>query len=108
MALAQLTPEQTRTWAREEKDRWWFENIYRGDLPQLTLRSGLTGFFLGGILSATNLYVAGKTSVTLGVNLTSVILAFAMFRFLARVGLGKDFTILENNAMQSIATSGVT
>jgi uncharacterized oligopeptide transporter (OPT) family protein len=105
MALAQLTDEQTRTWTREEKDRWWFEKIYRGDLPQLTLRSGLTGFLLGGILSATNLYVAGKTGVTLGVNLTSVILAFAMFRFLARIGLGKDFTILENNAMQSIATS---
>ena len=105
MALAQLTPEETRTWTREEKDRWWFENIYRGDLPQLTIRSGLTGFLLGGILSATNLYVAGKTGVTLGVNLTSVILAFAMFRILARVGLGKDFTILENNAMQSIATS---
>ena len=105
MALAQLTPEETRTWTREEKDRWWFEKVYRGDLPQLTIRSGLTGFFLGGILSATNLYVAGQTGVTLGVNLTSVILAFAMFRFLARVGLGKDFTILENNAMQSIATS---
>ncbi|HWM24739.1 MAG TPA: OPT family oligopeptide transporter [Chthoniobacterales bacterium] len=105
MALAQLTPEQTRTWTREEKDRWWFEKVYRGDLPQLTIRSGLTGFLLGGILSATNLYVAGKTGVTLGVNLTSVILAFAMFRFLARIGLGKDFTILENNAMQSIATS---
>ena len=105
MALVQLTDEQTRTWTREEKDRWWFENIYRGDLPQLTIRSGLTGFLLGGILSATNLYVAGKMGVTLGVNLTSVILAFAMFRFLARVGLGKDFTILENNAMQSIATS---
>ncbi len=43
--------------------------------------------------------------MTLGVNLTSVILAFAMFRILARIGLGKDFTILENNAMQSIATS---
>ena len=105
MALVQLTPEQTRTWTREEKDRWWFENIYRGDLPQLTIRSAVTGFLLGGILSATNLYVAGKTGVTLGVNLTSVILAFAMFRILARVGLGKDFTILENNAMQSIATS---
>src|SRR5688500_7173187 len=105
MALVQLTDEQTRTWTREEKDRWWFENIYRGDLPQLTIRSGLTGFLLGGILSATNLYVAGKTGVTLGVNLTSVILAFAMFRFLARIGLGKDFSILENNAMQSIATS---
>jgi uncharacterized oligopeptide transporter (OPT) family protein len=105
MALNQLTPEQTRTWTREEKDRWWFENVYRGDLPQLTLRSAVTGFLLGGVLSATNLYVAGKTGVTLGVNLTSVILAFAMFRLLARVGLGQDFTILENNAMQSIATS---
>ena len=105
MALTQLTPEEIRTWTREQKDRWWFENIYRGDLPQLTIRSAVTGFLLGGILSATNLYVAGKTGVTLGVNLTSVILAFAMFRLLARVGLGKDFTILENNAMQSIATS---
>lgn len=105
MALAQLTPEETRTWTREEKDRWWFEKVYRGDLPQLTIRSGLTGFLLGGVLSATNLYVGAKSGVTLGVNLTSVILAFAMFRLLARVGLGKDFTILENNAMQSIATS---
>ena len=105
MALAQLTDEQTRTWTREQKDRWWFEKVYRGDLPQLTIRSGITGFFLGGILSATNLYIGGKTGVTLGVNLTSVILAFAMFRALSRVGLGKDFTILENNAMQSIATA---
>src|SRR6185295_4939702 len=105
MALAQLTDEQTRTWTREQKDRWWFENVYRGDLPQLTIRSGVTGFLLGGILSATNLYVGGKTGVTLGVGLTSVILAFAMFRLLARIGLGKDFTILENNAMQSIATA---
>ena len=105
MALAQLTPEETRTWTREEKDRWWFENVYRGDLPQLTIRSGLTGFLLGGVLAATNLYVNGKTGVTLGVGLTSVILAFAMFRMLARIGAVRDFTILENNAMQSIATA---
>ncbi len=105
MALAHLTDEQIRTWTREQKDRWWLENVYRGDLPQLTLRSGLTGFLLGGILSATNLYIGGKAGVTLGVNLTSVILAFVMFRTLARIGLGKDFTILENNAMQSIATA---
>ncbi len=105
MALAHLTDEQIRTWTREQKDRWWFENVFRGDLPQLTLRSGLTGFLLGGILSATNLYIGGKAGVTLGVNLTSVILAFVMFRLLARFGLAKDFTILENNAMQSIATA---
>jgi OPT family oligopeptide transporter len=105
MALVQLTPEETRSWTRQQKDRWWFENIYRGDLPQLTIRSGVTGFLLGGVLSATNLYIGAKTGVTLGVNLTSVILAFATFRLLAQVGLGKDFTILENNAMQSIATA---
>lgn len=105
MALQHLTEEQIRTWSREEKDRWWFTNIYRGDMPQLTVRAAVTGFLLGGVLSATNLYVGAKTGWTLGVGLTSVILAFAMFKGLSRVGLGKDFTILENNAMQSIATS---
>lgn len=104
MALAQLTDEQTRTWTREQKDRWWLENFYRGDMRQLTLRAALTGFFMGGILSATNLYIGGKTGVSLGVGLTSVILAFALFRALAKIGF-QDFTILENNALQSIATS---
>jgi uncharacterized oligopeptide transporter (OPT) family protein len=105
MALPQLSEEQTRTWTRDEKDRWWLENVYRGDLPQLTIRSGVTGFLLGGILCATNLYVGAKTGVTLGVGVTSVILAFSLFRLMSRVGLAKDFTILENNAMQSIATA---
>ena len=49
MALLQLTEEQTRTWTREQKDAWWLANVYRGDMPQLTLRSGLTGFLLGGV-----------------------------------------------------------
>ena len=105
MALAQLSPEEIRHWTREAKDRWWFEKVYRGDLPQLTLRSGLTGFLLGGVLAATNLYVAGKTGVTLGVGLTSVILAFSTFRLVARAGWASDITILENNAVQSIATA---
>jgi uncharacterized oligopeptide transporter (OPT) family protein len=104
MALKHLTDEQIRTWTREQKDRWWLENVWRGDMPQLTLRAALTGFLLGGILSATNLYVGAKTGWTLGVGITSVILAFAMFKVLSRLG-AKDMTILENNCMQSIATS---
>lgn len=104
MAIAQLNDEQIRTWTREQKDKWWYENHYRGSMRQLTLRSGLTGFFMGGILAATNLYIGGKTGVSLGVGLTSVILAFALFRALAKAGF-EDFTILENNALQSIATS---
>jgi len=138
MALPQLTDEQIQNWSREQKDRWWFENVFRGDMPQLTLRSGITGFLLGGILASTNLYVGAKSGSTLGVGLTSVILAFAFYKVMARVSLGRfgvvvggipvraflkimalfvpaktmsklwpaqDFTILENNAMQSIATA---
>ncbi len=105
MAIPTLTDEQIRTWTREQKDRWWFEKVWRGNMPQLTIRSAITGFLLGGLLSATNLYIGAKTGWTLGVGLTSVILAFAAFKVLSAIRLGKDFTILENNAMQSIATS---
>jgi OPT family oligopeptide transporter len=88
----------------QEKDRWWLANVFRGDMPQLTLRSAATGFLLGGVLSATNLYVGAKTGISLGVGLTSVILAYAMFKVISRFG-PKDMTILENNCMQSIATA---
>ncbi len=105
MALTQLTEDQVRTWSRAQKDAWWFENVFRGDMPQLTLRSALTGFLLGGVLSATALYIGAKTGITIGVGLTAVILAFAVYRIMGGAGFVKDFTILENNCTQSIATS---
>ncbi len=104
MALQHLTEEQVRTWTREQKDRWWLDNVFRGNMPQLTFRAAITGFLLGGILSATNLYVGAKTGWTLGVGITSVILAFSMFKILSRLG-AQDMSILENNCMQSIATA---
>jgi len=105
MALPHLTDEETRTWTREQKDRWWLENVFRGDMAQLTLRSALTGFLLGGVLSATNLYIGAKTGWTLGVGVTSVILSFVIFRALSQMRMSRDMTILENNAVQSIATA---
>jgi uncharacterized oligopeptide transporter (OPT) family protein len=105
MAIQQLSDQQIRTWTRAKKDDWWFKNVYRGNIPQLTIRSGLTGFFLGGVLAATSLYIGGKTGVGIGVGLTSVILSFAIFRSLHASGLARDFTILENNCTQSIATA---
>ncbi len=105
MPLLQLTEEQIRTWTRAQKDRWWFEKVYRGDLPQLTWRAGLSGFFLGGILSATALYIGAKTGITIGVGLTSVILAFGLFKLLNRAGIAADISILENNCTQSIASA---
>src|SRR6478735_143188 len=105
MAIEQLDEEQIRTWTRAQKDEWWFKKIYRGDMPQLTWRSGFAGFLLGGILAATALYIGAKTGITIGVGLTSVILSFAIYRSLNAAGMARDFTILENNATQSVATA---
>src|SRR5438132_4782033 len=105
MALKQLSEEQVRSWTRTQKDEWWFKNVFRGDMPQLTIRSGITGFLLGGVLAATALYIAAKTGITIGVGLTSVILAFAIYRIMNGMGMAQDFTILENNCTQSIATA---
>ncbi len=105
MALPQLSEDEVRTWSPEQKDRWWLENVFRGNMPQLTVRAALTGFCLGGVLSATNLYIGAKTGWSLGVGVTSVIVSFAVFRIAAGLGLARDLTILENNAVQSIATA---
>lgn len=105
MAIVQLSEEQIRTMSLEEKDAWWLKNVWKGDMPQLTIRAVVTGMMIGGLLSLTNLYVGAKTGWTLGVGITSVILAFAFYKVLSKVGLGREFTILENNCMQSIATA---
>jgi uncharacterized oligopeptide transporter (OPT) family protein len=105
MAIKQLTDEQVQTWTVEQKDRWWLENVFRGNMPQLTARSAISGMMIGGLLSLTNLYVGMKTGWTLGVGITSVIVAFAMFKVMSKIGAAEEFTILENNCMQSIATA---
>ena len=75
MAIKQLTEEQIREWTLEQKDQWWLDNVYRGDMKQLTIRSGLTGALLGSVLSLTNLYVGIKTGWSLGVGTRSADLA---------------------------------
>lgn len=105
MAVQELSEEQVRTMTLQQKDEWWLKNVYRGDMPQLNLRSALTGMILGGVLSLTNLYVGIKTGWTLGVGISSVILSFALFKLLSKLKVGREMTILENNAMQSVATS---
>jgi len=105
MALHQLNEEQIKTWTRAQKDEWWLTTVYRGDMAQLTLRSAITGFLLGGILAATAMYILAKTGIGIGVGLTSVLLSFAMFRAMSNAGIARDFTVLENNCTQSIATS---
>lgn len=105
MSIKELSEEQVHSMSLEEKDKWWLANVYKGDMPQLNLRSALTGMILGSVLCLTNLYVGIKTGWTLGVGITSVILSYAFFKALAKFKIGNEMTVLENNAMQSIATS---
>lgn len=86
----------------------WFRTMYRGDLPQFTVRSFLMGSLLGAFMAGSNLYVGLKTGWGLGVAITSCILSFALYSGLSRIApriFGTNLSILENNAMQSTASS---
>ncbi len=92
----------------EEIERHWFENVYAGDrMPQLTLRALLMGMGLGGFMSLSNVYIGLKAGWSMGVAITSCILAYAIFAALHRAFPKQfpAFSILENNAMQSCASA---
>lgn len=93
----------------EEIERQWFEQVYtgRGDrIPQLTVRAVVMGSILGSILSLTNIYIGLKAGWAFGVAITACILSFATWTTLFKLGIARTrMTILENNCMQSTASS---
>jgi len=61
---------------------------------------------LGGVMCLSNLYVGLKTGWGLGVAITACILSFSIGAGLKKIGLLRtNLTILENNCMQSTASS---
>jgi uncharacterized oligopeptide transporter (OPT) family protein len=71
-------------------------------MRQLTWRAVI----MGSVLSLTNLYIGLKAGWGFGVAITACILSYAIWTTLHRVGLvGTPMTILENNCMQSTASS---
>src|SRR5215468_12692971 len=93
----------------EEIERQWYEEVYRGrgdSMAQLTWRAVLVGACLGSVLSLTNLYIGLKAGWGFGVAITASILSYAIWTSLLKVGLARTpMTILENNCMQSAASS---
>ncbi len=93
----------------EEIERQWFEQVYKGrgdTLAQLTWRAVIMGSLLGGVLSLTNLYIGLKTGWGFGVAITACILSYSIWTTFYKIGLVKTkMTILENNCMQSTASS---
>ena len=92
----------------EEKDLWWFRNVYQGDKQaQLTWRAVLTGGLLGAFLSLSNLYTTLKIGWAFGVAITACVLSWAIWRGIRAASGGnfKEMSILETNCMQSTASS---
>ena len=84
-----------------ERENYWYAHYYQGDdAPQLTLRAILIGSILGGIMSLSNLYIGLKTGWALGIGITACILSYSIGKILRL-----NMTVLENNCMQSCASS---
>ncbi|MHC4711487.1 MAG: OPT family oligopeptide transporter, partial [Planctomycetota bacterium] len=102
-------PVEGFTGTAEEVEQQWYEQCYlgRGDsIAQLTWRAVLMGSVLGGILSLTNLYIGLKAGWGFGVAITACILSYALWTTFYKMRLVKTkMTILENNCMQSTASS---
>jgi OPT family oligopeptide transporter len=98
-----VSPEEVLTLTEEE----WYARVYRGeDAAQLTFRAIAMGSLLGFLLAFTNLYIGLKTGWHLGVAITACILSFTIWSFMLKGGIAKTpMTILENNCMQSTASS---
>lgn len=87
----------------------WYQNVYVGEgVPQFTLRSFVVGSLIGAVMSLSNLYVGLKTGWGFGVAITACVLSYAIYSALSAAApriFGGNLTILENNAMQSTASS---
>jgi len=108
-AVSETLPIRGFRGTPEEIERQWYEQVYtgRGDrMSQLTWRAVLMGSALGGVLSLTNLYIGLKAGWGFGVAITACILSYAIWTALHRARLVRTpMTILENNCMQSTASS---
>ena len=93
----------------EDPEHYWFHHVYRGPgVPQFTLRAVIMGSLIGGLMSLSNLYVGLKTGWGLGVAITACILSYSIWTGLHTLFpkiFKTQMSILENNCMQSCASS---
>jgi putative OPT family oligopeptide transporter len=92
----------------EQKDLFWYTNVYQGDrMPQLTLRAVAMGALLGMLMSISNLYTVMKVGWSFGVAITACVLSYVMWNGVRTLAAGRlaPMSILENNCMQSTASA---
>ena len=75
-------------------------------LPELTLRSVLVGTLLGVVFGASSLYLVLKVGLTVSASIPVAVISITLFRLLAKAGIARDATILENNIVQTAGSAG--
>lgn len=106
---APTTPAVDMTgWTPEQKDQYWFKNVYQGDrMPQLTWRAVLLGGVLGMIMSAANLYTTLQIGWAFGIAITACVLSFVIWNAVILMSGGRvsQMSVLENACMASCASA---
>ncbi len=90
--------------APEDPEARWLRDVYRPDLPNLTLRAALVGALIGAVMCLSNLYVFFKTGWSQGVTITACILGFAVFAAANAIGKTRELGALENNSLTTVAS----
>jgi len=89
-----------------EHDKYWLAHVYKPNERQLTPRAVIAGMLLGGVMSVSNLYIGMKIGWSLGMAITSTILAFASFKLAESLRMTKTgLSQLENNTVASAASA---
>ncbi|MBK7578919.1 MAG: OPT/YSL family transporter [Myxococcales bacterium] len=78
--------------------------VVPASMPELTLRSVLTGMLIGGVLSTCNIYAGLKIGWGMNMSVTASLLGFALWKALQVTGT-REFSILECNLNQTTASS---
>jgi putative OPT family oligopeptide transporter len=73
---------------------------------ELTIRGVLVGTVLGVIFGASSLYLVLKVGLTVSASIPVAVISITLFRLLAKLGLARDATILENNIVQTAGSAG--
>jgi putative OPT family oligopeptide transporter len=74
--------------------------------PELTWPALLAGAVLGVVFGASSLYLVLKVGMTVSASIPVAVLSITLFRVLARFGLVRRATILENNIVQTTGSAG--
>ena len=72
------------------------------ELPELTLRVIVLGILLGIVMTAANAYLGMKVGMTVSASIPAAVMSMLLLRGLRF----KDVSILENNAVQTMASAG--